>query len=165
MGPIIRRWVIPGKLKIDFRSVQEGSEPAEVFARQQLPALAAGRQSKLWPYLARFYDKQEELGPEQADACIVAQSLPREVVRELPGLDLARWARDWHDPRLAKQLAHEERLAAQAGFEHTPSFLIGRTGGHHATEPARIWQSEAARLHPVALVRGIARFLRTKLTK
>ncbi|HEY1689577.1 MAG TPA: thioredoxin domain-containing protein, partial [Solirubrobacteraceae bacterium] len=54
---IIQQWVRTGQVRIEYRSLRTVSEP-EVFSTQQVAALAAGMQNKLWYYLEAFYHEQ-----------------------------------------------------------------------------------------------------------
>jgi protein-disulfide isomerase len=119
---IIRRWVRPGDLRIEYRSLRTVSEP-EVFSTQQVAALAAGMQNKLWYYLENFYHEQ---GREHSG--YVTEDYLQALARQVPHLNLEQWAEDRHDPLLAGQVTEDEQAAIAAHFNSTPSLLVGRTG-------------------------------------
>jgi protein-disulfide isomerase len=119
---IIRSWVRSGKLRIEFRSLRTVSEP-KAFGVQQVAALAAGVQDKLWYYLENFYHEQ---GPEHTN--YVTEHYLLALARQVPGLHLALWSDTRHDPQLAARVAEAEQTAHAAHLHSTPSFMVGRTG-------------------------------------
>jgi hypothetical protein len=142
LGPfasIIREWVRPGKLRIEWRSMQEGTEPEEVFVHQQQAALAAGLQGKLWYFLEYFYEEQARHQVNENDSCFVPESLSLLVARQVPSLNLGRWKKDRHDQRLASKIVEDERAATSERFDSAPSFLIGRTGADQTTKLYFAW--------------------------
>ena len=129
---IIKKWVKTGKLKVEYRSFSTatgnaergGSEPEGIFDKQQLAALAAGKQSKAWDYIELFYHEQGE-----EDSGYVTESYLQGLAQQVPGLNLTKWTTDRGDQQLAAQLAVDTQEANNNGFTGTPSFLIGKTGG------------------------------------
>jgi len=119
---IIRRWVRSGELRIEYRSLRTVSEP-KVFGVQQVAALAAGRQGKLWYYLEYFYHEQ---GREHTR--YVTEDYLQALARQVPRLNLELWGDYRHDPLLAAQVTEDEQAAHAAHMHSTPSFVIGRTG-------------------------------------
>lgn len=119
---LIREWVRGGTVRIEFRSLRSVSEP-EAFDVQQVAALAAGMQDKLWDYLEYFYLEQ---GQEHTD--YVTANYLRSLALEVSGLDLERWSEERGDLRLSTQVSEDEELARAAHLSGTPSFLIGPTG-------------------------------------
>jgi len=106
---LIRTYVRSGKLQIVFRSVETATHDPETFKLQQIAALAAGKQNKLWDFIDLFYLEQRYL-----------QGLAQQV----SGLDLIEWSAARADPRLARALAGDARAAVSAGINSTPTFLI-----------------------------------------
>jgi predicted DsbA family dithiol-disulfide isomerase len=122
---VINKWVRTGKLKIEYRSLETATKEAEVFKSQQVAALAAGKQNKMWNFVETFYHEQGE-----EDSGYVTESYLQGIARQVPGLNLAQWSTARGDPQLAEQVSTTDAQAASnAGFTGTPSFLIGRTGG------------------------------------
>lgn len=119
---IIRRWVRPGTVRIEFLSMRSVSEP-EAFGEQQAAALAAGMQNKLWYFLELFYHEQ---GSERSG--YVTEGFLASLARQVSGLNRAQWGEARGDPGLLLQVTREEQFAQAKGFTGTPSFLIGRTG-------------------------------------
>jgi protein-disulfide isomerase len=117
---IVQRWVRPGTLLIRYRALRTATSDPDVFLAQQVAALAAGRQDKLWNLVEIFYDEQREEGTGY-----VTDAYLEGIAGQVAGLDLARWASDRHDPELARDIAGDEQAAEGAGLRGTPSFLIG----------------------------------------
>jgi hypothetical protein len=47
-----------GELKIEYRSLETATREPEVFKAQQLAALAAGKQDRMWNFIETFYHEQ-----------------------------------------------------------------------------------------------------------
>jgi protein-disulfide isomerase len=124
LDPIIQKWVRTGKLKIEYHSLETATREPEVFKTQQVAALAAGKQQKLWDFIELFYHEQGEEG-----SGYVTEGYLRNLAEQVPGLDLSRWANDRSDSALANEIATDAQAANNAGFNGTPAFLIGKTGG------------------------------------
>ncbi len=121
---LIRRYVRTGKLKIVDRSLETATRETETFVAQQIAALAAGAQRKMWYFIELFYREQ---GPE--DSGYVTEAFLRGLARQVPELNLAEWSAARKDPVFAVELASDTQTADLRGFPGTPVFLIGRTGG------------------------------------
>jgi protein-disulfide isomerase len=120
---LIRHDVRTRELKIEARSLETATREPEVFGDQQVAALAAGRQDRLWYFNEIFYREQ---GPEGSG--YVTDAYLRGIAQQVPGLRLPAWSAARRDPLLAAQVARDERAALLRGFNGTPSYLIGRTG-------------------------------------
>jgi protein-disulfide isomerase len=120
---IIARWVRGGELKIEYRSLETATREPEVFSDQQLAALAAGMQGKLWNFVETFYGEQQEEGTGY-----VTERFLDGIAQQVPGLDLARWSSDRSNPALADRLATDAQSANADGLNGTPAFLIARRG-------------------------------------
>jgi protein-disulfide isomerase len=121
---IIRKWVRDGKLKIEYRSMETATREPKVFRTQQVAALAAGMQDKMWYFIETFYHEQRE-----EDSGYVTENYLQNLARQVPGLKLALWTEDRSAPELVGEVAEDRRIAKHSRFRGTPSFLIGRTGG------------------------------------
>jgi protein-disulfide isomerase len=130
---VISKWVRTGKLKIEYRALStatgnaeaNGAEPKEIFKTQQVAALAAGKQNKAWNFIEIFYHDQAE-----EDSGYVTENFIQGIASQIPGLNLAQWSTDRGDAELTNQVMVTDAQAANnAGFNGTPSFLIGPTGG------------------------------------
>jgi protein-disulfide isomerase len=121
---IISRWVRPGDLRIEYHALETATREPEVFAAQQVAALAAGKQDKAWGFIETFYREQGEEG-----SGYVTDRFLQGIASEVPGLNLSQWNRDRADRQLADEIAADARGAETAGLNGTPSFLIGRSAG------------------------------------
>jgi protein-disulfide isomerase len=124
LKPVIEKDVRPGKLRIEYRSLQTATPEPETFKTQQVAALAAGKQQKAWYYIELFYHQQ---GEEKSG--YVTESYLNGLAQQVPGLNLSKWASDRSNPELASQVAADGQTANGLGFTGTPSFTIGKTGG------------------------------------
>jgi protein-disulfide isomerase len=124
LPPLIKNYVRTGKLKIEYRSLETATHEPEVFKTQQVAALAAGKQNKMWHFIELFYHEQGE-----ENSGYVTESYLQNLAQQVPGLNLTKWASDRNDPELSKQVASDTQAASNEGFTGTPSFLIGKTGG------------------------------------
>jgi protein-disulfide isomerase len=140
---IIQKYVREGKLKIQYRSMQTATREPSVFNEQQTAALAAGKQNLMWHYVELFYHQQGE-----EDSGYVTPTFLRERAEQVHGLNLAKWEEERHDPALAAQLEKDKEAVGENGFEGTPSFLIGKTGGtmHKLTRFSTAQLDEASAL-------------------
>jgi len=120
---IIQNWVRTGKLKIEYRSMETATREPEVFKLQQVAALAAGKQNKMWNYVETFYHEQGE-----EDTGYVNESYLQQLAQQVPGLGLSKWTSDRSEPALATEVEGDAQAANNAGFTGTPAFLLGKTG-------------------------------------
>jgi protein-disulfide isomerase len=122
---VISKWVRTGKLRIEYRSLETATREPEVFKAQQVAAYAAGKQNKAWNFIETFYHEQGE-----EDSGYVTEKYIQGIASQVPGLNLAQWTTDRGDQELANQVTvTDAQAASNAGFDGTPSFLIGRSGG------------------------------------
>jgi protein-disulfide isomerase len=122
---IIQNWVRTGKLQIEYRSMETATREPAVFKTQQVAALAAGRQNKMWYFLELFYHEQ---GTE--DSGYVTEQYLQGLAKQVRGLNLPQWMSDRNDTALVSQVLSDMRLAKRLRFPGTPSLFFGRTGGH-----------------------------------
>jgi protein-disulfide isomerase len=123
LPPIIQRWVRTGKVKIEYRSFETATREPEEFKTQQIAALAAGMQAKMWHYIELFYHEQGEESSGYA-----TESYLQNLAKQVPAFNLTKWSSDRNNPELAKQVASDAQAASTEGFTGTPSFLIAKTG-------------------------------------
>jgi protein-disulfide isomerase len=121
---IISQWVRTGKLKIEYRSLETATREPEIFRTQQVAALAAGKQSKLWQFVETFYNEQGEEG-----SGYVTEQYLQKLAQQVPGLNMTQWTSARNEPALLTQITGDAQIASAQGFTGTPSFLIGKTGG------------------------------------
>jgi protein-disulfide isomerase len=116
---LIGRYVRGGKLKIEYRSLQTATRDPETFEIQQIAALAAGKQNKMWNYIELFYHEQ---GRENSG--YVTEGYLQGLAQQVSGLNLIAWTAARADPELASTLTADARAAADAGATRTPTFLL-----------------------------------------
>jgi protein-disulfide isomerase len=121
---LIEKYVRPGKLRIEYRNLRTATREPETFRTQETAALAAGKQNRMWYYIEFFYHQQ---GAE--DSGYVTEEYLRTLAQQVPGLNLSAWLAARSNPEFAAAITGDEQAANNAGFNGTPSFLIGRTGG------------------------------------
>jgi protein-disulfide isomerase len=118
---LIRRYVRGGRLKVEYRSLETATRNAETFKIQQVAALAAGKQNKMWDFIDLFYHEQG-----QESSGYVTERYLQGLAQQVSGLNLIEWAAARADPELAEALAGDAQAASNAGIRITPSFLIAR---------------------------------------
>jgi protein-disulfide isomerase len=120
---LIERYVRSGKLKIEYRSLETATRTASAFGAQQVAALAAGRQNKMWNFIELFYHEQ---GPEHSG--YVTERYLEGLAQQVSGLNLIEWIAARNDRGLARTLTTDLRVARSAHIDRTPSFLLSYTG-------------------------------------
>lgn len=121
---LIARWVRTGLLRIEYLSMETATREPKAFPTQQVAALAAGMQGKMWNYIETFYHEQGE-----EDTGYVTENYLHHLASQIPGLTLSLWSEDRHDAVLASQVIAERQAARRAGYRGNPTFLIGLTNG------------------------------------
>ena len=108
---IIQKWVRSGKLRLEYRSLETATREPEVFDLQQVAALAAGQQSKLWNFVETFYHEQQE-----EDSGYVTERYIQGIAGQVPGLNLSRWAATATIRRLPARSPATRRRPAAGGW-------------------------------------------------
>jgi protein-disulfide isomerase len=121
---LIPKYVRTGKLKIEYRNLETATREPETFKTQQVAALAAGKQQKMWDYIELFYHQQGEENTEY-----VNEKYLQNLAQQVSGLNLTSWSAARADPQFTNTVAADAQAANNAGFTGTPSFLIGKTAG------------------------------------
>jgi protein-disulfide isomerase len=119
MPGVINTYVRPGTLQIKYRSLQTATTDKTTFQTQQVAALAAGQQNKMWQYLELFYHQQGQEGSGYA----TEQYLQR-LAQQVPGLNLASWQSARANTTLSQQVTSDAQAAAQTGFNSTPTLVV-----------------------------------------
>lgn len=120
---LIGHWVRDGKLRILFRSLETDTLKESEFLRQQVAALAAGQQGKMWTFVDLFYREQHPEFTRYADDAFL------EGIAEQAGVSLLAWEEDRDSDGMAREVESDEVMAGLKNMESTPSFSIGPTGG------------------------------------
>jgi protein-disulfide isomerase len=121
---LIQSYVRGGRLKIEYRSLETATRNPATFKLQQVAALAAGRQNKMWDFIDLFYHEQGQEG-----SGYVTERYLQGLARRVTGLNLIGWTVARNDPALAVAITSDARAASNAGLGSTPSFLLA-TAGH-----------------------------------
>jgi protein-disulfide isomerase len=121
---IISHQVRAGKLRIEYHSLETATREPEVFKAQQVAALAAGRQDKMWNFIETFYHEQGE-----EDSGYVTEKFIHGIAAQVPGLNLTRWAADRGEAALVSEVETDAQTANNEHLEGTPAFLLGHSGG------------------------------------
>lgn len=124
LSAIVDNWVRTGDVKLHYRSLQTDTLDEAVFFEQEVAALAAGRQDRMWNYLLTSVREQ---GEPRGD--YVTEGFLADIASQVSGLRLAQWDRDREDARLSMQVALGAHSGRTNGLSATPSFLIGFTEG------------------------------------
>jgi protein-disulfide isomerase len=121
---LIERFVRPGMMRLEYRSLQSATPETATFNTQQTAALAAGKQNLMWYYIELFYNEQGQEG-----SGYVTEAYLRTLAQQVPGLNLAAWLAARSDSELTTAITTDTQAANNASLRGTPSFLIGRSGG------------------------------------
>jgi protein-disulfide isomerase len=144
---IIRSYVRPGAMKIEFHAFKTDTHDSREFGAQQTAALAAGAQDKLWPFIETFYHEQ---GVEYTP--YVTKNFLEGIAKQVQGLDLVRWRRNQKGSRRSELVAQEDQSARALGFHDTPAFQLGATQGPLKDFAGRRIVEFAKEEHPVSLI-------------
>ena len=112
---IVKSYVRPGLVKVDFRGlgiVSRASEPALRYT------LAAARQGKLWQVAELFYENQAKLNELATDRGV------KRLVRGVKGLDPVRLVADAKSLSVRKQVAAHLAEGARRKVPGTPWFFV-----------------------------------------
>jgi protein-disulfide isomerase len=164
---LLQRYVRPGKVRIVYRSLETatGNGPnSSWWVRQQVAALAAGRQHRFWEFAMLFlYDQpgahsgsaaQANTGTNPLNAVLdasqpgenqayVNERFIEKVGHQVPGLRFAQWQRDRGLRSLAQEVRTDGRTAAAIGVDATPTIVLN---GPHGTSPPLIGPQTFAQL-------------------
>ena len=121
---LISMWVRTGKLRVEYRSLETATRDPEVFTLQQVAALAAGAQNRMWNFIETFYQEQGADGSGYVDGAFL-----QGIARQVPGLDLSTWVSDRGNAAYPKELEADASAANGNGLTATPAFLLGRSNG------------------------------------
>jgi len=116
---IINAWVRDGTVKLEYRSLKTDTSDERTFFRQEVAALAAGRQKKMWDFVLTFVHEQDDERVNFATDEFLA-----DIASQVPGLERARWRVDSEERLFEKQVAYELHAGQQKGLRSTPSFLV-----------------------------------------
>lgn len=118
---IVRQYVRTGKVKVEWNGIAFVGPDSEKGLRY---VDAAGQQNKLWNVAELLYRNQ---GSENSGW--VTNDLLRSVGAAVPGLDVNKVEADVNSSAVNRQMADAANAYTTYGFNQTPSFAIGPTGG------------------------------------
>lgn len=121
---IIDNWVRTGTVRLEYRSLETDTSDEEVFFEQEIAALAAARQNRMWDFALTFVREQGEPQTRYATDAFI-----RDIAAQVPGLTTARWHKDRAAALLSKRVALDVYTAHQSGLRSTPSFLVSFVPG------------------------------------
>jgi protein-disulfide isomerase len=121
---MIEGWVRTGAVQLEYRSLETDTSDEEVFFKQEVAALAAGRQDKMWNYVLTFVREQGEPRTNYVTDAFIG-----DIASQVPGLDTTQWRRDRTDALLSKRVALGVYSGHSSGLSSTPSFQVGFTEG------------------------------------
>lgn len=118
---IVRKYVRTGKVRVEWNGIAFIGPDSEKGLRF---VNAAGHQNKLWNVAELLYRNQ---GAENSGW--VTNELLRSVGAAVPGLDVGKVEADANGSAVNRQMAAAANLYSTYGFQGTPGFAIGPTGG------------------------------------
>jgi protein-disulfide isomerase len=99
-----------------------------MFPTQQAAVGSAGLQQKAWYYIELFYNEQGAEG-----TTYVTPTFLDNLAKQVPGLNYNEWLGDLsNDSSLTTQVSSDERAAAAAGYNSTPTIVIKGPKGQAA---------------------------------
>ena len=134
---LVRDYVRPGKLRIEFRGLTFIGPDSETALRA---ALSAGDQGKLWHVVELLYQNQ---GAENS-GWVTDELL--DAVGTSAMLDAGPWRDGFDSAAVDEGIQSAAAAASAAGINSTPSFLVGPTGGTLA--PVQVQSLDADALRP-----------------
>lgn len=112
------------RLQIRYRSLETATSDPATFTMQQVAALAAGAQHRLWQFVELFYQQQ---GPEGSG--YVTNSYLQNLAKQVAGLDLRAWNSQRASSALADEVAADRVAAVKDGATATPTLVISGARG------------------------------------
>jgi protein-disulfide isomerase len=128
MPDIVKRYVRPGDVRMEFRSLAFIGADSVRAARV---AQAAAQQDKLWNFVDLAYRNQ---GKENSGWA--TDALLRRLAGAVPGLDADRAFAARDGAAVTGALKAAETLATASGVQSTPTFLVGRGSSLKAVDAA-----------------------------
>ncbi len=128
---LIQTEVRPGRLRIQYISLETATPDRSTFLAQQAAAYAAGRQERAWNFIELFYLEQRQEGSGYATPAFLSG-----LAQQIPGLDLGRWQRERFDPALTAQVQAEQAAFSALHLpQATPTLIVRGPGGCAACRP------------------------------
>ncbi|MGB0094651.1 MAG: thioredoxin domain-containing protein [Solirubrobacteraceae bacterium] len=115
---LVANEVRQGKVKVVYRALQTATPDAQTFQTQQVAALAAGKQAKLWNYVELFYHEQGAEGTGYVNENYL-NGLAKQA-----NLNLGTWQSDRQNPALLAQVQSDGQAGNSAGVQGTPTLVF-----------------------------------------
>jgi protein-disulfide isomerase len=115
---IVRRYVRPGKVRMELRLVDFLGRDSNRGARA---LLAAAEQDRLWHAATRFFALQQT-----ENTGYVTDTFLRRVLGGIDGLDVGRAMAARQSPTVDQELGAVHSMQSRYGVQSTPTLLIGR---------------------------------------
>ena len=128
MPQLVRDYVRPGKVRMEFRSLAFIGPESVSAARV---AQAAGEQNKLWNFVDVAYHNQGKENSGWATNAVL-----RRLAAAVPGLDVNSAFAARNSAAVTAQLNAANTLATSSGVNSTPTFLVGRGTSLKAVDAA-----------------------------
>jgi protein-disulfide isomerase len=128
MPRLVRDYVRPGKVRMEFRSLAFIGPDSVRGARV---AEAAGEQDKLWNFVDLAYFNQGKENSGWATDAVL-----RRLAGAVPGLDANRAFAARNSAAVTGRLTAADTLATRSGVQSTPTFLVGRGSSLKAVDAA-----------------------------
>jgi protein-disulfide isomerase len=121
---LVRDEVRKGRLRIVYRIQTFVGQPGDS-ERAARFALAAARQGKFWQFADLFYVNQGSETTRYATDAFLTR-----LGRQVKGLDVAKALKERNSPAIQTEIDASSSAFDAAGFNATPSFLVGKTSGN-----------------------------------
>ncbi|HEY7633335.1 MAG TPA: thioredoxin domain-containing protein [Thermoleophilaceae bacterium] len=121
---LVNRYVRTGKVKMELQLQHFVGNRDNDSERAARFALAAGKQNKLWNFADLFYLNQRDENDTYVNDVFL-----RRLGKGVPGLDVDQAFAARNGTDITNQLATASNEFNTAGFQGTPSFAVGKTGG------------------------------------
>jgi protein-disulfide isomerase len=143
---LLKTWVRTGAVRLDYRSLETDTSDEKLFFEQEIAALAAGRQNRMWNFLLTFVREQAEPRSDYVTSVFIEN-----IATQVPGLRSAQWHRDRADALLSKRVALGVFSGHKRGLSSTPSFSISFTPGegNQRAEGVQTWNGLNASLKSI----------------
>jgi protein-disulfide isomerase len=116
---VVANDVRDGTMNIQYRALETATQDPSTFQQQQVAALAAGQQNRMWDYVELFYHEQGAEG-----SGYVNDAYLRSLAAQVPRLNLPSWQSSRNDAALARQVRDEGNAAAAQGVDATPTLIV-----------------------------------------
>jgi protein-disulfide isomerase len=148
---LITNEVRTGKVRLVFRGEETASGDANnsEYVATQVAARSAAQQGLGWYYIMLTYDEQPStVGGKDAELVpYITPAYLKDIAKQVPGLNLAKWEADLSDKSLAAEVSGDTAAASAAGVKGTPTLFVsgpkGTVNGNASTPVPSLAQMQA----------------------